>query len=143
MSVLKEIARQLHCTEISGERIATEESGITDEGLYVFYEKQGFEQTEGSQKIIFRTGKSGEDPVKARHAFDRYETIGALKKGYAIYRNLLSAGFPEADAARLTEMSEADLQQAKLLLETGDGEIPESPSGNGDTQPQQKTKIEK
>ena len=114
---LKSIARQFHCTRIYGTRSAIAGSGITEEGLYSFYEKLGFEQQEGTRQIEFMTenynaqyGVGPTDPLK------RFEKIGSLKMGYMIYNKLLRLGYTGTEAAEITGMSEKDLQEAEHII---------------------------
>ena len=117
ITLLKNIAREFHCTKIFGERIAVEGSGITEEELYSFYEKQGFEQPEGTKKITYITGNYEViHGLKASDPVDRLEKIGALKMGYMIYHKLLRLGYTVDEAQEITGMSEADLQEAEHII---------------------------
>lgn len=117
ISLLKDIAREFHCTKISGKRVAVEGSGITEEELYSFYEKQGFEQPEGTKKITYITESyNATNDLKTTDAIERLEKIGALKIGYMIYNKLLRLGYTGAEAGEITGMSEKDLQEAEHII---------------------------
>lgn len=54
MSIIKELAKQLHCTEIYGKRVAIPNTPEERAKLDSFYRSNGFLQDEESGSILFR-----------------------------------------------------------------------------------------